>query len=117
MLSQDCDAHMRFGIDEVYFHTGLTQDLLQKLYQRARLSLDGENHIVQKHVTHDMILIFHKQEPINSLIYQFLKSIDQQRDKKNYIESNTLLNEEELFSAIKSKTFVLVTHRVLLKDI
>lgn len=111
------DAHIRFGIDEVYFHEGLAHDLLQKLYQRACLSLDGENRIVQKHVTHDMILIFYKQEPTNSLIYQFLKSLDQQGDRKNYIASNTLLNEDELFAAIKSKTFALVTHRLLLKEV
>ena len=80
-------------------------------------SLDGEDNIVQKYASHDMILIFYSQVPSQSLIYRFLKFFNQDVDKENFIKSNTLLNEEELFSAIKSKKFVLVTHRMLLKEI
>jgi hypothetical protein len=115
MSSQDNYAHAQFGIDEIYIHEGFNYSLLEKLHQRAVFSLDAEDNIVQKYASHDMILIFHKQVPSQSLIYRFLKFFDQNVDKENFIKSNTLLNEEELFSTIKSKKFVLVTHRILLK--
>lgn len=102
--------HTRFGIDEVYFHAGFTPSLLEKLNQRSELSLDGEDKIVQRLVSHDMILIFYKRIPSPSVIYRFLESLDRDPD---YINSNTLLNEEELFAAIKSKTYVLITHKIL----
>jgi hypothetical protein len=117
MTSQDNYAHAKFGIDEIYIHEGFTYSLLEKLHQRAVFSLDAEDNIVQKYTSHDMILIFHKQVPSQSLIYRFLKFVNQDVDKENFIKSNTLLNEEELFSTIKSKKFVLVTHRILLKEI
>ena len=63
-----------------------------------------------------MILIFYNQAPSQNLIYRFLKFLDQDKNKESFIKSNTLLNEEELFSAIKSKNFVLVTHRNLVKE-
>jgi hypothetical protein len=115
MSSQDHYAYAKFGIDEVYIHEELTSSLLEKLDQRAAFSLDAENNIVQKHVSYNMILIFHNQIANQSLIYRFLKFLDQDPNKENFIKSNTLLNEDELFSAIKSKKFVLVTHRTLLK--
>lgn len=107
--------HTRFGIDEVYFYENFPYDLLEKLNQRSEFSLDGEDKIVLKHVAHDMILIFYKRVPSPSVIYRFLEFLDTQRDKKDFIKSNTLLNEEELFSAIKSKKYVLVTHRILVE--
>lgn len=117
MPLHDDYAHAKFGIDEIYFHEGFKRDLLEKLYQRAVFSLDSEDNIVQKYASHDIILIFHKQVPSSpSLIYRFLQSLNQEVDKENFIKANTLLNEEELFSAIKSKQFVLVTHRILLKE-
>ena len=76
-------------------------------------SLDAEDSIVQKYASHDMILIFYKQVPSQSLIYRFLKFLDQDVYKDSFIKSNTLLNEEELFPTIKSKKFVLVFHVVL----
>ncbi len=115
-MSQDNYAHAKFGIDEIYIHEGVTYGLLNKLHQRAVFSLDAEDNIVQKYVTHDMILIFYKQVPSQSLIYRFLKFLNQDVDKENFIKSNTLLNEEELFSTIKSKEFVLITHRILLQE-
>jgi hypothetical protein len=108
-------AHAKFGIDEIYIHEGFTPSLLAKLHQRAAFSLDAEDNIAQKHVSHDMILIFHNKTPNRSLIYRFLQFLDQHPEKESYIKSNTLLNEEELFSTIKSKNFVLVTHRILVK--
>ena len=116
MSLQDNYAHAKFGFDEIYIHEGFTYNLLEKLHQRAMLSLDAEDNVVLKHATHDMILIFHNRVPNQSLIYRFLKFLDQYVDKENFIKSNTLLNEEELFSTIKSKNFVLVTHRILLKE-
>lgn len=113
MSSQDL---AKFGIDEIYFHEGLSPILLEKLYQRAVFSLDGEDNLAQKYASHDMILIFHHRVQSQNLIYRFLNSLDQDIDKANFIKSNTLLNEEELYSAIKSKKFVLVTHKILLKD-
>jgi hypothetical protein len=117
MSTQDNYMLAKFGIDEIYFHENLAHNLLEKLQQRAVLSLDAEDNIVQKHVSHDMILIFYKQVPSQNLIYRFLKHLDQDVKKTNFIESNTLLNEEEFYSATKSKTFVLVTHRMLSKGV
>jgi hypothetical protein len=116
MSFQDNHIHAKFGIDEVYIHQGLSYNLLEKLYQRAVLTLDAEDPIIQKYASHDMVLIFHKLAPEHSLIYRFLKSIDQHENREHYIKSNTLINEEELFSAIKSKKFILVTHRTLVKE-
>lgn len=118
MSFQDNYALAKFGIDEIYIHEGLTYSLLEKLHQRAMFSLDGEDNIVQKHVSLDIVLIFRNltQTPTPSLIYRFLKFLDQDKNRENFIKSNTLINEEELFSAIKSKTFVLVTHRNLVKE-
>jgi hypothetical protein len=116
MSSQDSYALAKFGIDEIYIHEGLSPSLLEKLHQRAVFSLDGEDNIVQKYVSLDMVLIFRNQTPTPSLIYQFLKFLDKDVNREDFIESNTLINEEELFSAIKSKDFVLVTHRNLVKE-
>ena len=109
-------AHEKFGIDEVYIHEGFAYDLLEKLQRRAISSLDAEDTIVLKHASHDMILIFHKRVPSQSLIYRFLQFFDRHPDKENFIKSNTLLNEEELLLTIQSKKFVLITHRTLPKD-
>lgn len=117
MLYQDNnDALAKFGIDEIYIHENLTYDLLEKLQQRALFSLDGEDDIIRKYASHDMIFIFHKLNPTPGLIYRFLKFLDQDANKKNFVKSNTLVNEEELFSAIKSKKYVLITHRTLVKE-
>ncbi len=107
----------KFGIDEIYIHDGLSSNLLEKLHQRAAFSLDAEDNIIQKHVSHDMVFIFHKKVPSPSMIYRFLESLDQDADKENFIKSNILLNEEEFFLAVKSAQFVLVTHRTLIKEI
>ena len=115
MSSQDNYALAKFGIDEIYIHKGLTYSLLEKLHQRAMLSLDAEDNIVQKYVSLDIVLIFRNLTPTSNLIYRFLKFLDQDKNRENFIKSNTLINEEELFSAIKSKNFVLVTHRNLVK--
>jgi len=116
MTSYEDDPHSKFGIDEIYIQEGFDLDLLNKLHQRATLSLDCEETIVQKNVSHDMILIFHKRVPSKNMIYRFLQFLNQYDDKDFYIKSNTLLNEEELFEAIKLKKFVLVTHRTLSKE-
>lgn len=115
MSSQDNYAHAKFGIDEIYIHEGLSNQLLEKLYQRAVFCLDAEDPIIQKYVSHDMVLIFHNLNPTQSLTYRFLKFLDQDKNREYFIKSNTLINEEELFSAVKSKNFVLVTHRNLVK--
>lgn len=116
MSPQDNYALAKFGIDEIYIHEGFKSSLLEKLHQRAALSLDAEDNIVLKYASHDMILIFHNRLPNQSLIYRFLKFLYQDKDKENFIKSNMLCNEEELFSAIKSKNYVLVTHGILLKE-
>ena len=97
-------------------HEGFSHDLLEKLHQRAMLSLDAQDNIIQKYVSLDIIFIFNSQSPSAGLIYRFLKFLDQDKNKENFIQSNTLINEEELFSAIKSKNFVLVTPRKLIKE-
>lgn len=109
--------HSKFGIDEVYIHEGFTNELLEKLYRRAMLTLDAEDPIVLKFASHDMILIFHNKIPNRNLIHRFLQFLNQSKDKEDYITSNTLLNEEELYSAVESKTFVLITHRILVEKI
>ncbi len=115
MSSQDY-ALAKFGIDEIYIHKGLPYSLLEKLHQRALFCLDAEDPIIQKYVAHDIVLIFRKLTPSPSIIYRFLQFLNQDKNRDEFIESNTLINEEELFSAIKSKSFVLVTHRALVKD-
>lgn len=116
MSLQDNYAQAKFGIDEIYIHEGLACSLLEKLHQRAVFSLDAEDDIIQKYATHDMILIFYKQVPNPSSIYRFLKFLDLDVNKEDFIKSNTLVNDEELFSAIKSKKFILVTRRTLVKE-
>ncbi len=115
MSFQENYAHAKFGIDEVYFHEGLPYSLLEKLYQRAVFSLDADDSMIQKYASHDMVLIFHKLNPNRSLIYRFLEFLDKDENRQDYIESNRLINEEELFLAIKSKKFILVTHSTLVK--
>ena len=102
----------KFGIDEIYIHEGLSLSLLEKLSQRAVLCMNGEDPIVKKYASHDMVLIF-RHIPNQSLIYRFLKFLDQDSNKEEFIECNTLLNEEELFLPIKSKNFVLITPKVI----
>lgn len=106
----------KFGIDEIYIYKNLSYDLLEKLNQRALFTLDGEDSLVQKLLTHDMLLIFNKSAPTNSLIYRFLTSLDRDIHKNSFIESNLLDSEEELLSIYKQKKFVLLTHRNLPKN-
>lgn len=104
------DAHVQFGIDEVYILPKVDFNLLKKLQQRAEVTLDGTDPVVQKNVLHDMILIFHKKVQSQSMIYRFFKFLhDNPSKEKDFKKSYTLLNEEELFEAIKSKKFTLVT--------
>jgi hypothetical protein len=112
MSSQD-HIHLQFGIDEIYIHDRLTNDLLEKLKIRSNLTLDGKDSIVLRHASHDMILIFYKRIPSQNLIYRFLEKLQKLPNKENFIKSNSLINEEELFSAIKAKNYILVTHRIL----
>ena len=116
MSFYDNYALAKFGIDEIYVHKGLSDNLLEKLYQRAVFCLDAEESVIQKYVSHDIVLIFYNQVPSQGVIYRFLKFLDQDRNKEDFIKSNTLINEDELFSAIKSKKFVLVTHKTLVKE-
>lgn len=108
--------HIQFGIDEVYIHEGFGLNLLNKLQQRAVLCLDADDILVQKYAAQEMILIFHKRIPNNSQIYNFLKTLYQHPNRQSFIKANTLLNEEELFAAIKTKKFALVTRQVLSKE-
>ncbi len=107
--------HTQFGIDEIYFHKGLDYNLLKKLQQRAGITLDSTDNIILKYAAYDIILIFYNRLPSQSLIYKFLKFLHQNPRKETYVTSHTLLNEEEMFGAIKSKTFALVTHRDISK--
>ena len=116
-MSQDNYALAKFGIDEIYIRENFTANLLDKLQQRAALTLDAEDNIVQKYTSHDMVLIFYKEVPTHSLLYRFLKFLSQDVKKDSFIESHTLDDEEDLFPAIKSKKFVLITHRVLSKAV
>ena len=106
----------KFGISEIYFHKGFTSHLLEKLFRQSEYSLDGEDNIALKYASHDILFIFNKQVQSSSIIYRFLKTLAQDKNRDNFIESNTLINEGELFAAIKSKTFVLVTPQVIVKD-
>ena len=115
MWSQETNAYAKFGINELYFHKKFPLNLMDKLYQRAAFTLDAEDTVAQKSAPCDMILIFYRQVPSASLIYRFLKQLNQDANRERFIESNTLLNEDELFQAIKAKQFVLVTPRAILK--
>lgn len=109
--------HNKFGIDEIYIHDGFENSLREKLHQRALLCLDGEDNVVLKYASHDMILIYRNHMPNQSLIYRFLKTLDQYTDRDNYIGLNTLVNEDELFQAVKSTNFVFVTPSSVIKEI
>ena len=117
MIGYDDNPHTKFGIDEVYINKEFAINLMDKLQQRAVFSLDSDDNIVHKNVSHDMILIFHKKVPSKNLIYRFLEFLHQYPSKEDYVKSNTLLNdEEELFAAIKLQKFVFVTHKTLSKE-
>ncbi|MBA3237171.1 MAG: hypothetical protein H0T62_02330 [Parachlamydiaceae bacterium] len=116
MSSQDHYIQAKFGIDEIFIHEEFTNTLLEKLKQRAAFSLDGEDNVVQKYAMHDMILIFRNELPSPSLIYRFLKFLDQDVGKANFIKSNILCDENELFPSIKIKNYILITPRILLKE-
>lgn len=103
------EAHTQFGIDEIYIHPGLDYNLLRKLYQRAEMTLDATDSVISKYAPKDMVLIFHKRVTTASYIYKFLKFLDQSPVREKYLEAHTLINEDELFEAIKSRTFALVT--------
>lgn len=95
--------HEAYGIDEIYFHPHLDSSLLKKLELRAQFTIDRLGPA-------DIILIYYKKSPDPFSIKRFIKLVQNDRE---YIESNTLLNEEELFEAIKSKNYVLITSRDL----
>lgn len=99
----------KFGIDEIYIAT-LSPDLLHKLHNRAMFSLDGNDVVIQKLVKNDIILIYNKQRPTASLVYRFLEHLDRDPGKDVFIKENTLIDQEELYEAIKTKKYVLVTH-------
>lgn len=116
MLDQENIICAKFGIDEIYIHAGFTELLREKMHRRAAFILDGEDEIVKKYVSHDIVLIFNKQIPSPSVIYRFLKCLDQDTKKDKFIEANLVTDGEELFAAIKLKKYVLVTAKVLLKE-
>lgn len=114
MLTQDTykEAHLQFGIDEVYIHAGLDFNILKKLQQRAEFTFDTNDTIVQKNVGCDMVFIFHKRMPSKNFIYRFLEFLKNHPSQElDFKRLYTLLNEEELFEAIKTKKFVLVSYR------
>lgn len=106
----------KFGISEIYFHPDFADNLLEKLFRQSEYTLDGEDNIALKYASHDIIFIFNKQVQSSSIIYRFLKALDQDKKRDNFIESNTLLNENELLAALKLKNYVLVTRKVLVKE-
>lgn len=106
-------AQAKFGIDELYIHAGFSRDLLDKLHQRAAYSLDGDDAVISKYASHDMVLIFYKAVPAPGMLYRFLKFVDQDPKREDFIESNLLIDDEELYPAIKLKTYVLITPKRL----
>jgi hypothetical protein len=120
MFIQDCykEAHAQFGIDEVYILDGLDESVLRKLQQRAELTLDSNNIIVKNNVSYDMIFIFHKRVANTSLIYRFLEFLRKNPSKeKDFKKLYKLINQEEIFEAIKTKKYVLVTLRDLSSEL
>lgn len=111
------DAHVQFGISEVYIHPSFDFNLLKKLQQRAEITLEGTDPIVSKYMSYDMIVFFQKGISNQNFIYRFLKFLnDNPTKERDFKEAHTLLNEEELFDAIKLKNFTLITHRNLLDE-
>ncbi len=106
----------KYGISEIYFHPNLDINLLEKLFRQSEFTVDGEDNIVQKYVSHDILFIFHHQVQSEPIIRRFLKALYEDKNRDHFIKDNTLLNENELFAAIKSKSYVLVTHRTLVKE-
>ena len=116
MSFQDNYVNSKFDIAEVFIHEGFTQILLERLYHRAAMSLDGEDNVIQQYASHDMIIIFNNQLPSPSRIYQFLKFLNKDVNQKNFIHSN-LCDEKELFPSILTKNFILITRKILLKAV
>lgn|SRR5690606_6726557 len=110
------EPHTQFGIDEVYLHSGFPQLLLGKLQQCAALCLDAEDTIVHNNVSGDMVLVFRKRVQSKNMLYRYLEFINRYPDRERYLEENTLINEDELLEAVKTKTFVLVTSKILPKE-
>lgn len=104
------DAHVAYGIDEVYLQNPFDLNLLKKLQRRAEITLDGSDPVVLKNVKYDLILVFHKKVQTRNMIYKYLKFLqDNPAKDADFYKSHLLLNEDELFEAIKLKKFVLVT--------
>ncbi|MEC7839761.1 MAG: hypothetical protein VX777_06960 [Chlamydiota bacterium] len=116
MLMQDSyqDAHVQFGIDEVYIIEGIDLSILNKLQLRAEETLDSNDTIVKNNALYDMIFIFHKRVASASALYRFLeflkKNPSKEKDFKKFYE---LINPEEIFEAVKSKKYVLISSRDL----
>lgn len=116
MLIQDSykEAHVPFGIDEVYVHDGLDLVLLKKLQQRSEFTLDENSSIVRDCVSYDLIFIFYKRVPSASVIYRFLKFLKENPEKeKDFRKLHQLVNEEELLEAVKTQKYVLVSPKNL----
>lgn len=108
------DDHERFGIDEVYIHKKLELSLLKKLQQRAERTLDSSDTIIKKNLPYDMIAMSRKGVPNQNMMYRFLEFLKSNPQKeRDFQKYHTLLNEEELFDAIKSEKFLLLTTRDL----
>lgn len=116
MLIQDCyqEAHVQFGIDEVYIIEGLDKSVLKKLQQRADYTLDSTDTVVKNNASYDMIFIFHKRVANTSFLYRFLEFLQKNPSKeKDFKKLYELINPEEIFEAVKSKKYVLVSIRDL----
>lgn len=114
MFIQDCyqEVHLQFGIDEVYVINGLSTSTLDKLRQRAELTLDATDTIVKNNVSCDMILLFHKKRINRSLIYRFLEHLKKNPSKEaDFKNLYTLNNPDELFEHMKSRNYVLVCQK------
>lgn len=115
MLIDENFLQMKFGINELYIYEEFEPSILDKLCQRAALTLDGEDNVIKNHLSNDMILVFNKKTPSCSVIYQFLKYLDTYSKKADFIESNALSRDEakEIFTVMKSKQYVLLTKKKL----
>jgi hypothetical protein len=107
--------HLAYGIDEVYLHKSLDLSLLEKLQQRASLTLDGSSSLIRKYAAYDMVLISYRP-PNRDMIIKFLKHLSQSPHKEQYYESNVLLNPDDLFDAVKTRSFTLVTGSVISEE-
>jgi hypothetical protein len=111
MIPKDTEGFAHCGIEAVYFlGNDITFDHLQELQQKADLTLNGNDPILQKNCADNLILI---GSPTKLLIQSYLQFLSLNSTVEVSLRAQALNNWQEILQTVKEKKFVLVTHRNL----